>query len=204
MPAGLLQAGGTDDRVEQGRVGQRQQVDGRAAGQAGGQRVSLVDRVDRGAQPGLPGVVDGRVHPPLVHHPDVRGWCGRLVQQAEPAQLLLLDGAAAGDLDQYVAGGPQIRQRRPPAGGLAPPAQRRRIRVQHLRSAEDPSAAGMPQHQTITQDQRKPPIEGEPGVLVVERPHPRGDGGGAHVHGEMLRRVGERHAGGPAHVQQRR
>ena len=199
-PAGLeREAGGGHDRVEQLRDGQRQRVGGGLAGQTGGERIGLHGLGDEGGQhlppvgerPSVDELLAAALHP-----------VGQLLGDGEAvaAQHLLAHGAAACDLPGEVpARGHRLEHGLAPAA-VAAPRQGGRVDVEDAHPGAHGVAAAAAQHERIADGQRQRALEGEPGMVLAEGAHPRGDLGGAEVGDQLARGAREVLAGGAAHV----
>ena len=104
-------------------------------------------------------------------------------------------------LGHNVAVGVHRDQRGSPARAVAAPPQARWIGVEHLSTTEHLDVARDAPHQAVAENQRQPPVQGEPTVVGVERSQPRGHGRGTDMHDQLRRDLGQRAAGGATHVE---
>ena len=118
--------------------------------------------------------------------------------------MLFLHRTPTGHLGSHVAAGAHPGQRRGPARAVAASPQHRRVGVEHLGTTEHVTAARIAQDQPVAENQRQPPVESQPAVVVVERPQPRGHGRSADMHDESRRGFGQWAAGNAAHVERAR
>ena len=110
------------------------------------------------------------------------------------------DRTAAGHFDQRVSIGRHHREVLRPLGAVAPAFEGRRVDVEDLHPRQHRPAVRCPKHQSIPELKRQLPIEGEPGMVAVERTQPARHGGGADMGDQLTRRLAERRTHGPAHV----
>ena len=108
------------------------------------------------------------------------------------------------DLGRHVAAGVHPGERHAPARAVPTTPQRWRISVEHLSTGEGLTGPGVTQDQSIAEDQRQPPVQGQSAMIVVERSQPGGHGRGSDVHEQLGRGFGQRASRDAAHVEDAR
>jgi len=87
---------------------------------------------------------------------------------------------------------------------VAAPPQGRGIGVEDLCAAQHRAAPGVPQHQTVPENERQAPVEDEPGVVGTKGTQPGWHGRSAGMHHELLRHIRVGHAGNAVDAQNAR